>query len=162
VVTEDPVARWTVALDNRGNPNTGDWRASLGWQHANLSGRDDVFSALLQTSPDKPDAVKVASVGYRMPFYEQRIAVDAYAAYSDIKPGAVSTVVGNLQFNGRGNLFGARATRYFTRWNEYDQRISIGLDQREYLNSCEIAGLPPGACGPAGGSVSVQPLSLEY
>lgn len=33
---------------------------------------------------------------------------------------------------------------------------------RDYLNNCAISGLPAGACGPAGESVAVHPLTLEY
>jgi hemolysin activation/secretion protein len=161
-VAEEPVQRFSVALDNRGNSRTGHLRGTLGWQHANVAGLDHVFSAQLQTAPDKPKAVKVASAGYHVPLYAQRIALDAYAAYSDVSPGDTATLAGALQFNGRGRLFGIRATRYLLRAGEFDQRLSLALDQRDYINNCRIAGLPPGACGGAGESVSVQPLSVEY
>ncbi|MEF7614419.1 ShlB/FhaC/HecB family hemolysin secretion/activation protein [Aquincola sp. MAHUQ-54] len=161
-VTEEPVQRWTATLDNRGNDSTGRLRASLGWQHANIGGRDDVLSLLAQTAPDEPDAVKVLSGSYRLPLYAQQLFLDAYAAWSDVDGGTTSTVVGDLSFAGRGRLAGVRATRLLPRWGEADQRVALGLDYRAYLNSCEIAGLPPGACGPAGESISVQPISLEY
>ena len=44
-VTERPVQQGFVALDNTGNSHTGHLRASLGWQHANVAGRDHVWSA---------------------------------------------------------------------------------------------------------------------
>jgi hemolysin activation/secretion protein len=71
-------------------------------------------------------------------------------------------VAGGLRFTGKGRLFGLRVTRLLDRWGEVDQRVSLSLDHREYDNSCEIEGLPPGACGPAGESVAVQPLGIEY
>lgn len=161
-VAEQPVRRWTATLDNRGNQRTGRLRTSLGWQHANLSDRDDVLTLNAQTAPDKPSAVKVLSGSYRLPLYAQRSFLDAYAAWSDVDGGTTSTVAGALSFAGRGRLAGVRGTMLLPRWGEADQRLALALDYRAYLNSCEIAGLPPGACGPAGESVSVQPLSLEY
>lgn len=161
-VIEQPLQHWTATLDNRGNQRTGRLRASLGWQHANLSDRDDVLTLNAQTAPDKPSAVKVLSGSYRLPLYAQRSFVDAYAAWSDVDGGTTSTVAGALSFAGRGRLAGVRGTLLLPRWGEADQRLALALDYRAYLNSCEIAGLPPGACGPAGESVSVQPLSLEY
>lgn len=161
-VAEQPVQRWTATLDNRGNHRTGQLRASLGWQHANLSDRDDALTLNAQTAPDKPSAVKVLSGSYRLPLYAQRSFFDAYAAWSDVDGGTTSTLAGALSFAGRGRLAGVRGTLLLPRWGEADQRLALALDYRAYLNSCEIAGLPPGACGPAGESVSVQPLSLEY
>lgn len=161
-VTEQPVQRWTATLDNRGNSRTGHLRASLGWQHANIGGLDHVLSLQAQTAPDKPDAVKVLSGSYRIPLYAQLAFIDAYAAWSDVDGGTTSTVAGDLRFAGRGRLAGVRATRLLPRWGEADQRVALGLDYRAYLNNCQIAGLPDGACGPAGESVAVQPISLEY
>lgn len=162
VVSEQPLQRWTATLDNRGNSRTGHLRAGLGWQHANLSDRDDVLTLNAQTAPDKPSAVKVLSGSYRLPLYARHTFVDAYAAWSDVDGGTTTTVVGPLSFSGRGRLAGVRATLLLPRWGEADQRLALGLDHRAYLNSCRIAGLPDGACGSAGESVSVQPVSLEY
>jgi hemolysin activation/secretion protein len=160
-VHEKPVRRWTVGFDNSGNSRTGQTRASVGWQDANLWNQDHVLSTVIQTSPDKPSSVFVASAGYRVPLYAQHATIDAYAAYSDID-GNSATVAGDLRFNGRGHLVGLRGTRYLPRLGEIDQRLSAGFDYRAYLNECGIAGLPAGACGAGGESVSVQPLSVEY
>lgn len=161
-VEEQPVQRFSVGLDNTGNSRTGDYRASLGWQHADLSGHDDVLSAQLQTSPTEPKLVKVFSAGYRLPLYRQRMAIDVFAGYSDVEGGATQTIAGDLNFNGRGRVLGTRAGWYLPRWGEFDQRVALGLDHRAYLNRCTIAGLGSSVCGPAGESVTVHPLSLEY
>lgn len=161
-VEERAPQRWTLALDNTGNERTGELRSSLGWQHANIGGRDDVLSAQLQTSPDKPDRVKVLSLGYRHPLYERLLMLDAYLAYSDVDGGSTTTAAGDLRFNGRGRLFGLRAGWYLPRWGQADQRLVLAIDQRTYLNDCSISGLPAGACGASGESVALQPLSLEY
>ena len=162
VVVEQPVQRLTLGLDNTGNARTGEARASLGWLHADLTGRDDVLSVQLQTSPSKPDQVRVLSGGYRLPLYARHLALDAFAAYSDVDGGASQSLAGDLSFNGRGRILGARVLWYLPRWGEFDQRLGLGIDRRAYLNRCNIDGLPSGACGPAGESVTVTPLSVEY
>jgi len=161
-LTERPVQTISVNLDNTGNERTGKLRASAGWQHANIWGRDHVWSAQVLTSPEHPESVRVLSTAYRVPLYQQRLVVDAYAAYSDVDAGTSATVAGDLQFTGKGRLFGLRASRYLSRLGEVDQRVSVGIDHRDYINTCDISGLPSGACGPAGESVAVQPLWIEY
>lgn len=161
-VTESTLQRWTLGLDNTGTPATGRTRASLAWQHASLTGNDDLLSLQAMTSLEEPSLVRVFSAGYRWPVYAWLTTFDAYASYSDVDGGSTTTAVGNLTFNGRGRLVGVRATRLLPRWGEVDQRVVLGVDQRDYLNQCAISGLPAGACGPAGESVTVQPVALEY
>lgn len=161
-VVEGPMQRVTLGLDNTGSGRTGDYRASLGWRHASVSGRDDVLSVQYQTSPTHPRQVTILSAGYRLPLYRHLTVLDLFTAYSNVDGGSTATSAGDLSFNGSGRIAGMRATRLLPRWGEADQRLSIGLDQREYRNHCEIAGLPAGACGPAGESVTVQPLTLDY
>ena len=161
-VEEQQVQRWNLALDNSGNARTGHYRASAGWQHADLSGHDDVLSVQWQTSPTDFNAVQVVSAGYRLPVVRWLSALDLFAAYSNVDGGLTPTTAGNLSFTGKGRIFGARSIWYLPRVGEYDQRLTVGLELRDYLNNCAISGLPAGACGPAGESVAVHPLSLEY
>ena len=161
-VTEEPLTRWTASLDNTGNEQTGPTRASLAFQHAGLWGLDHVLALQAQVAPEKLDAVTVLSANYRMPFYAQGAALDLYAAYSDVDGGTTGTPAGPLQFAGKGHIAGMRLTKYLPRLGEVDQRLVFGLDHRDYINNCTIIGLPAGACGNAGESVSVQPISIEY
>ena len=161
-VAETAVQRFTGALDNSGNPATGRYRLSLGWLHADLSGHDDVLNAQLQFSPTELKAVQVLSLGYRLPLVRQLAALDLFAAYSDVDGGIQPSAAGDLRFAGQGRIVGARGTAYLPRWGEVDQRVTVGLESRLYLNSCRVAGLPDGACGPSGNSVVVQPLSVDY
>lgn len=161
-VQEDVAQRWQLGLDNSGNERTGQFRLSAGWQHTDLTGHDDVLTAQLQTSPTEADAVAVTSIGYRFPFPRWLSALDVYAAYNNVDGGTSPTSAGDLSFSGRGRIAGGRWTWYLPRLGEYDQRLVFGLEQRAYLNQCAITGLPPGACGPAGESVTVQPLTLEW
>lgn len=161
-VAETAVHRFTGALDNSGNEATGRYRLSLGWLHADLSGHDDVLNAQVQFSPTELKAVQVLSLGYRLPLVRQLAALDLFAAYSDVDGGIQPSAAGDLRFAGQGRIFGARYTAYLPRWGEIDQRLSAGLESRLYLNTCSVAGLPDGACGPSGNSVGVQPLSVDY
>ena len=161
-VAEQPVQRITARLDNTGGAQIGRWRAALGWQHANLWDADHVLTAELQTAPQDTSAVRVFSGSYRAPLYGKALAADAYGAWSNVDAGKIGTAAGDLQFAGKGTILGARLTAYLPRAGNVDQRALLGLESREYKNSCSIAGLPQGACGSAGASVSLQPLSLVY
>jgi len=161
-VDEQPVHRFSASLDNSGNDRTGHGRVGLGWQHADLTGHDDQFSLNLQTSPTEPSMVRVASAGYRWPLPGLRAALDLFAAYSNVDGGTQTIAAGDLRFAGAGRIAGARMVWYLPRLGEFDQRLTTGLETRAYLNDCSVAGLPAGACGAAGESVSVQPLSLEW
>jgi hemolysin activation/secretion protein len=161
-VTERPVSRWWLYLDNTGDDLTGDWRVTVGWRHDNVAGLDHQATLQLQTSPTDPADVIIGTATYSVPFYAAAMRLDAYAAYSTVDGGATPTAAGSLRFNGEGGVLGARLTKLLPRVGEIDQRLSVALDRRNYLNECDIAGLPPGACGPAGESVTANPLTLEY
>lgn len=161
-VQEQPPQSWTVGLDNTGNSRTGGYRASLGWQHASLTGHDDVAGVQLQTSPTEPSKLKVISGAYRWPLYGRHMVIEGFAAWSDISGANSTTQVGELSFAGSGRIAGVRLNVYLSRLGDFDQRLSVGWDRRAYLNDCRIAGLPAGACGPAGESVTLTPLSLEW
>ncbi len=159
---EAEVLRFTGRVDNTGGKSIGRWRAALGLSHANLLGRDHIGALELQTAPENADAVAVLSGSYRVPFYAQGLALDVYGAVSNVDAGTVGTAAGDLSFSGQGGIVGARLGWYLPRLGNVDQRLIAGLELREYDNECRIAGLPDGACGSAGASVSAQPLSLVY
>lgn len=161
--TEDaPASGFQAWFDDTGNERTGRYRLGLGWQHADVSGIGDMFGVQASTSPTKPSQVKVLSASYRRPIPAWLLVTDVYAAYSDVDAGTSPTAVGDIRFNGRGNLAGVRATRHLLRSGSLDHRLGVALDWREYLNQCDIANLPPGACGPAEADVAVTPLTLDY
>lgn len=161
-VTEKPLSAWTFSADNTGTPQTGEVRVAAAWRYSSLWGLDHQLALQYQTSLEKPSQVSIASASYSVPLYGMGMRIDAYVARSDVDGGSTATAAGALQFVGRGNVLGVRASKLLQRWGEYDQRWSVALDQREYLNDCSIAGLPAGACGAAGESVAVTPVVLEY
>lgn len=162
LVKEQPAARWTLGLDNTGNASTGRMRTTVGYQSAELWGLDHVLSLQYQTSPEKLDSVSVLSAGYRVPLYGAGLMLDVFAAHSDVDGGRTATVAGPLQFDGKGEVLGMRLGGRLARDGELVQRLAAGLDRRAYLNNCSIEGLPAGACGSAGESVTVHPLSVDY
>lgn len=161
-VQEGAVQRWSTRLDNTGSARTGRWRAALGWQHADLWASEHVSGVELQTAPENPRGVAVVSGNYRVPMYARSALLDLYAAWSDVDGGRSASAAGDVSFSGRGHIAGLRLTRFLPRQGEVDQRLSLGLEHRAYLNRCSVDGLPNGACGSAGASVTVQPLSLSY
>lgn len=162
MVSESPVQRWQLAADNTGTAQSGRTRVSVGYRHANLMDRGHQLSANYQTSLEKPSRVSIISMNYVVPLPASARRVDVYAVRSNVDGGSTPTAAGALQFNGRGNVLGIQATQLLQRRGEWDQRLRVGLDQREYRNRCRIEGLPEGACGAAGESVTVQPFSLDY
>lgn len=163
-VEEQPVQRFNLRLDNTGGREIGRWRAAAGWQHANVLGRDHVLAAELQTAPQDTSAVASLSASYRVPFYGRALALDVYGAWSDVDAGKVGTgtSLGDLEFSGKGAILGTRLSAYLPRLGNIDQRASIGLESRDYRNSCTAGGFGSAGCGPAGASVTVQPLTLGY
>jgi hemolysin activation/secretion protein len=161
-VTEEPASRWVVSADNTGNSQTGRLRLGLGYQHAALWDLDHQLSLQAQFAPQHPGAVRIFGGSYRVPLYSTGLLFTVYGTYSNVDAGTTATAAGALQFNGRGRAVGASLTRLFERFGEFDQRVSVTQEKRDYLNDCSIQGLPAGACGSAGESVTVHPLTVEY
>jgi len=160
-VRELPLSRFRAGLDNTGPDHADRYRLALGWRHANLSDHDDVLSLEAQTAPEHPDRVRIFSAGYRWPIYSKQLALEAFGAYSSVN-GAHSTAAGDVTLNGVGRVAGVRATAFVPRWGEFDQRLSLAVDRRQYKTGCMIAGLPEGACGGSGETIAVTPVTAEY
>lgn len=161
-VEERNPLRFLLNFDNTGNDHTGNYRLGIGVQHANLWNLDHMGTAQYQTSPGNPDLVRIFALGYRIPFYRQLTVLDLFAAHSDVDSATVATVAGPLQFNGKGDIVGFRLTRHLPRIGEYDQRVVLGWDQRDYRNQCALGVFGSAACGTADASVTVRPIMLGY
>ena len=161
-VTEAATQRWIASLDNTGNVATGRLRTNLTYLNSDLWDLDHQLTLQFQFAPDKISSVAVLSANYHVPFYAQGLALDTFVAHSTVDGGNSATAAGPLQFSGKGDVIGARLSKYLERLGELDHRILLGLDRRAYINKCSILGLPAGACGSAGENITVHPLSLEY
>ncbi|MBH9554066.1 ShlB/FhaC/HecB family hemolysin secretion/activation protein [Inhella gelatinilytica] len=161
-VTESPVLQGQAALDNTGSEQSGRTRVSAGLRHANVAGWGHQFTGMLQTSVERPSRVAIVSGNYVLPLPSPAQRLDFYAMRSNVDGGNTATAAGALTFNGRGHVLGAQWTQLLLRRGDWGHRLRAGLETREYRNRCAIEGLPEGACGPAGESVTVHPLSVEY
>lgn len=161
VADENP-KKWFVTLDNTGTGATGYYRLGFGYQNANLGGSDNAMTLQYVTSVEKPSQVGIYSVGYRMPLYARSTSLDLVAGYSDVDAGTTQIPQGPLQFSGRGGVLGARYNWQLDRIAGYDHKLSVGLDHRMYRNSCTVGNLGGAACGTAGATFSITPLSVTY
>ncbi|TAK81844.1 MAG: ShlB/FhaC/HecB family hemolysin secretion/activation protein [Betaproteobacteria bacterium] len=146
VVDEAPT-KYSVTVDNTGNPQTGRLRVGLGVQNANATGHDDVFTAQYVTAPYtdfvKPNGevtrlsllpsrkVTILGAGYRIPLYRVGDSIDFSAGYSNVNSG---TVAGLFNITGRGSIYGARYTRNFDKIGDYEHRLALSADYRSYEN----------------------------
>lgn len=161
-VVEKPPVRVLLGLDNTGDPSTGEYRVTVGFQHLNLWGLDHVGTVQFQTSPTEPDLVQIYALGYRAPLYGHAASIDAYAGHSSVDTGTAATAAGTLQFTGKGDVLGLRVNRHLDRVGEYDQQLSLGLDARSYDNECSVGTFGEAGCGPSGIDVTLVPASIGY
>ncbi|MCA1855616.1 hypothetical protein LE190_06710 [Massilia oculi] len=161
-VTDVDPLQYLVGYNNTGTPLTGRHRLSLGVQHANLFGRDHVGTLQFQTSPEDPDKVKIFSASYRVPLYAQAASVDAYVAHSSVSIATAIATLGTLAFTGKGTMAGVRLNRYLDRLGEYDHQVTLGLDWRDYEDTCSFGDFGRDQCGTAAVDVTTIPLSIAY
>ena len=145
---------YSFSLDNTGTESTGEYRASLGYQNANLSNNDDVFN-FQYTSSEKSQALAAYSVGYHLPLYRMKSSLDVFAGYSKIESGVIQNL---YRVSGKGVVFGARLNQILTKQNNYSHRINYGFDYKSYdTDAIQLSGgdsiIP---------DITVEPISLTY
>jgi hemolysin activation/secretion protein len=153
---------WAVFLssDNTGTRDTGNDRTGVTLQYANLGNRDQAATIAYTSSVDRPQSTKVYSLSYRLPIYAWGDSVDLIVGQSDVAAATSDTVAGPLQFSGSGMVYALRYNLMLPRRGEYSHRVVLGVDQREYDNTCALDG--QAVCGSGGADVTVRPLSLAY
>jgi len=164
VIDERPL-RLLFGVDSAGTPGTGNFRTNVGIQHANLWNRDHIGTFQFQTSPTEPSRAQIYSVGYRIPFYNQFAALDAFYAHSNVESltSAAPVGVGPFGFTGKGDIAGFRAHRFLPRLGEYDHRVTLGWDWRHFNNNCAFQGnTGPAACNRLAADVTITPVSVSY
>lgn len=162
-VTEERPLRLLFGTDSAGTPGTGNFRTNVGIQHANLWNRDHIGTFQFQTSPTEPSRAQIYSVGYRVPFYNQFAAIDAFYAHSNVDSVTTTAPVGPFGFTGKGDIAGFRAHRFLARLGEYDHRVTFGWDWRQFNNNCSFGGSSGSAvCGQIASDVTITPLNLGY
>ena len=154
-VVDDKPTHTTVYLDNTGNSQTGYYRAGVGYQNTNLFNRDHVLTAQVITSPTQISDVTVFGVGYRVPVYRWNGAFDVFAGYSNVNSGTVADL---FSVSGSGSIYGVRYTQILRRLGEYEQKLALGWDYRDFRNNVALVGVP-GTLVP---DITLKPLSLTY
>ena len=162
VIDEQNPVQWVAAAENTGNSSSGRYRASLAFQHANVFDSDHVLNVRLNASFTDPANSLAAGLSYRVPLYGQYASAELLASYSNVKNRATPTAAGDLSFAGKGQAVGARYNWHLPRAGKSKQKISAGIDWRQYRNDCSIGVFGSQGCGPAAASVEVHPITLGY
>jgi hemolysin activation/secretion protein len=151
---------FTLGMDNSGSKLTGQYKLSVGYEHANLWNKDHVFTAQASTSPEDPSKSSSASIGYRFPIYPWGISVETVAAYSDSNSGTYNTPNGTMAFTGKGAIFGLKVNQPLASWGAYRHKLIYGWDYKDYKNTCAVSGTAQSAqtCG----TITSMPLSISY
>lgn len=154
-VEDDKPGRVLLFADNTGTPQTGNTRAGIGYQYANLLNRDQVVTAQVITSPSHANDVAIAGLGYHAPVYAWRGSFDVFAGYSDVDSG---TVQGLFNVSGSGTIFGARYNQVLPRIDAYEQKLSLGWDYRKFRNSVQFVDTSESLVP----DITIRPMSLAY
>lgn len=161
-VSDEKPQRFMTSLDNTGTKQTGIWRLGLGYLNADTNGRGHVFNFQYVTAPERLREVQVASAGYRIPLPALASNLEMMAAYSNVKAGVTQTVAGPLFFAGKGNVFGVKMTRRLESQPEWEHKLSLGLDYKDFRNDCAVGTFGSAGCGEAGASIAVHPITAGY
>jgi hemolysin activation/secretion protein len=154
-VVDDNPRRVTLSVDNTGTPATGMLRTGIGYQNANLTGRDDVFSAQFITAPSSVNNVKIFGLGYHLPVYRWGGAFDFLAGYSDVNSGTVQNL---FTISGSGTILGARYTQTLPSIGAYQQKLGFGVDYRAFKQNVSLVG----TTGTLVPDITIHPISLTY
>ena len=171
-VVDEPPSKRSVTVDNTGSPTTGRLRVGLGYQNANTTGVDDVFSFQFVTAPyddhldneGRPDRllpfpdrkVTILGASYRVPLYQAGDSVDFTVGYSNVNSGTVANI---FSITGAGTIVGARYTANLMRLGDYEQRLIFSADWRTYDNKGVRA---VGSTQQLIPDVAVHPLGVTY
>lgn len=149
-VTDENPSRFVFTVDNTGTQATGHHRLGLAYQNANLFDKDHIFTFAANTSAERPSAVRVFSMAYRLPLYGIGDSIDiAYGNSTANVPVAQAT---GLNITGKGDVFAVRWNHYLPRSGEYTSKIVFGADTKK-IESCVGA-----FCSPS----LIVPVSVAY
>lgn len=154
-VADQKPTRTSVFLDNTGTSETGYYRAGIGYQNANVGNRDQVLNLQFITSPTRVNDVKIFGAGYRIPVYAHEGMVDLIAGYSDVNSGTLQDL---FNVSGSGTILAARYTQVLPRMQDYQQKLALGWDYRDYRPNVSLVG----TTGTLIPNITVRPLTLTY
>ena len=155
-VTDQKPWKVTLSGDNTGSNATGRYRIGLGLQLFNLFDRDHVAALQYTTSPDHLDTVKIISGSYRLPLYKLGDTLDMFGAYSDVDSGTSQISGTDIKVSGKGVVSGFRYNMNLSRFGDYEQKLTGGMDYRLYDNSAVMFSTELAK------DVVAHPVSLTY
>lgn len=144
-----------AVLANTGTPATGRNRLTVGATHSNLFDRDHQATFTYTTSPSEAfNRVKQYGGFYRIPVYALGGMVSAYYTYSSASSGLVAN---SISVTGRGRFAGVQYTHYLPPVGDYRSYMSVGFDDKLFLNDQTTFGSTPFAP-----NYRTNPLTLSY
>lgn len=157
-VEDEAPLKFALSLDNTGTQATGNFRVGLLAQHANLLGKDHTASMQILTSPGHENDVSIVGLGYRIPLYRQGDSIEASYGYSNVNSGTVQIAGGSLGISGKGQVAGLRYNHQLDDLNQWEQKLSFGLDYRAYTNAV----IPSTGGTSLIPDITVHPISVTY
>lgn len=94
--------------------------------------------------------------------YGQKTFWEWSALASNTRNAPNQTPAGELRFSGEGFSVGGRSIWTLPSLSEYKQQASLGLESRQYRNTCTLGTFGAAGCGTAAASVDVLPLTVGY
>ncbi len=152
VVDENP-RKYSVSMENSGTASTGQLRLGFGFQNSNLWDRDHQLTFQYITNPDHINKVTVLGLGYHAPLYGSGDSIDFVLGYSDVDSGTVQQL---FNVSGAGLIALARYNHNLKRIDDYEHKITFGLDYKAFQNKVTIGGT---ALVP---DITLHPLSIAY
>jgi len=141
------------SLSNTGSDDTGDYRFTSSYQHANLWQQDHILNLSLTTSPDHLKEVRQYGGSYALPWYAQGAWLTAYAFRSDVDTGIVAEV---FEVSGAGTTLGLHYLQHIPRLGSWEHWLDLGLDSRLFENDIQLNKVQLGT------DVRSAPISVLY
>ena len=135
-VKDELPAHGSVEFDNRNSAGSSALRASAMLRYDNLWQRQHSLSLQVQTSPDKPDEVRVLSGTYVAHFDNTDNLLAVYAVDSN----SSSAAVGDISVLGKGRIGGVRGIIPFVTEADFSHNLSLGFDYKDFKENLHAAG----------------------
>ena len=147
----------SVDFSNRQSANTTPQRLSGNLRYDNLFQQRHSLAATLQTSPQKPDEVRVAALTYVIPRGNDGSAIAFYSVVSRSKLATLAGAPG-LGLLGNTTIFGARYALPLPTAGSYSHSLGLGIDYKDVKQSTVLTASGDQVSAP----ISYAPLVAAY
>ncbi|MDZ7750208.1 MAG: ShlB/FhaC/HecB family hemolysin secretion/activation protein [Gammaproteobacteria bacterium] len=153
------VRPWQIfaSLSNTGSEETGHNRLAVGYQHSNLFDRDHALTLSYTTSPGHAGEVKQRGVHYRIPIYEQHLALSLFYTDSEVDQGRIGQF---FDVSGSGRFKGADLEYTLNPQSNYRHKVRAQIQDKLFEDDSLLTfqGVPL----TIGSDVRTRPVSLSY